>query len=60
MTTAANEFLKSQIAEAVTKALGLPINSIDVKNGELSIKMEIAGDGANNLFWKAVLEQQEE
>lgn len=55
----AQDFFTTHIAEAVSKALGLPVSNVVIDGTGLVVNFQIVGDGANTLFWQAVLEQQE-
>lgn len=55
------EFLVSQIADNVAKALGLPVASIQFCYGnEIHIVVNIEGQNADSLFWRAVREQRQD
>jgi hypothetical protein len=58
--TATKDYFTQQIAESVSKALGLPVSDVQLvnKNG-VRLTVDIEGPGAESPFWKAVLEQYE-
>ncbi len=55
--SATSDFLIQQISESTAKALGLPVETVELRDGKVIVTCALSGDGAQTSFWKAVREQ---
>ena len=58
--TATKDYLKSVIAEAAQKGVGLGVTRVRIEDSKVTVEMVINGEAEKSLFWQAVLEHQDE
>lgn len=59
--TATKDFFIQNIAETVSKSIGLPIVELQFEGeNRIKIVISIEGSGADTFFWKAILELMKE
>ena len=55
--TATKDYLKSVIAEAANKGVGLSVSDVRVEETKVVVELAINGEAEQSPFWRAVLEQ---